>query len=863
MARRHLVALGMIGAALASTGSTSAQNQQPGQQGEPPVFRSGVRLVRLDVRVVDDQGRAITDLRPDELGVTEGDADRPIVLFQRVAGSGTSYVESAQRTIASEISTNQGAPQGHLFVLLFDQDHITSGNEQPVRAAADAFLRDHVRRHDRVAVYGLPGPGPSQWFTANMTAAREQLANVRGGLERRANGPITDMTLAEAYEISRGNETVLSRFTTINTAQLASTSVGGSDRLERAPEEPAVVRRLIRENAQTIVNRADEESRRFLRAAADLLRSLKGIDGRKTVLLFSEGFYGANVSRELEDVASASAETYSVIYSLDLNRRIDLLTAEKTTADMPGEIESRLEPLGNLALETSGSLLKDAAVRLNSVFASLLPEDGTYYLIGFEPATEVADSQYRRIKIKVARPGARVVSRTGYALGAAPNPASRRPAIDAALGAPFTQQGLKLEYTTYVGQSATPNLQRVALSVLAQLPVLPAQARNREGDAADIVFVVRDVKTGQVAASGSDHLALPARAQEGFRTGAATWRTAFELPSGDYIMRCVVREPGGVVGSADRRFTVPQLGGFDVASSDLILTSPEDPFPVRARAYSESALIGTARLYARLPDKLQQLIGQLELLPVAADDGQATARRTTITFGPVMESTSGARRDALVSVPLAGLSAGPYIARLVIRSGSETVATLQRPVDVFTGAPPQTTAARSESRPSDVLAGQIGRRLVERLAASRRSEVRLAASYLDQRNWTAALTAAASAPADDPDAACARGLANLGREDYAAAASTLSVQFDGHPDDAAVAFVLGWARRAIGDGPGAIGAFRNAAHLEPAMIPAHLALASTYKSLGQNALAIQALESGLRQLPGSPELQAMLAEVKK
>ena len=162
MARRHLVALGIIGAALASTGPISAQNQPPKPQSEPPVFRSGVRLVRLDLRVLDNQGRAIADLRPDELRVTEGDVNRPIVLFQRVAGSGDSYVESAQRTIASEVSTNQGAPQGHLFVFLFDQDHISSGNEQPVRAAADAFLRDHVRRHDRVAVYGLPGPGPAR-----------------------------------------------------------------------------------------------------------------------------------------------------------------------------------------------------------------------------------------------------------------------------------------------------------------------------------------------------------------------------------------------------------------------------------------------------------------------------------------------------------------------------------------------------------------------------------------------------------------------------------------------------------------------------------------------------------------------------
>ena len=47
-----------------------------------------------------------------------------MLLFQRVAGAGQSYVESALRTIASDVSTNQGAPQGQLFVLVFDQDHI-------------------------------------------------------------------------------------------------------------------------------------------------------------------------------------------------------------------------------------------------------------------------------------------------------------------------------------------------------------------------------------------------------------------------------------------------------------------------------------------------------------------------------------------------------------------------------------------------------------------------------------------------------------------------------------------------------------------------------------------------------------------
>jgi len=845
-------------------GTVQSQQAQPSDR---PVFRSGVRLVRLDVRVVDGSGAPITNLRPDEIELTEGGVQRPIVLFQRVGSSTESFVESAQRTIVSEVSTNQGAPQGQLFVLIFDQDHIRSGAEQPVRQAAAAFLQKHVRPHDRVAIYGLPGPGPTQPFTNNFLVARQQLGLVRGGLERRASGAVTDMTVAEAYEITRGNELVLAKFTTVNTAEANPTGgASASDRVQRFAEDRAVLRRLIQENAQSIVTRADADARRFLLMMSDVLRGLRGIDGRKTVLLFSEGFYGANVARELEDVAAAAAETYSGIYAFDLNRRIDLTAAEGSAAADSAEIQDRIEPLGSLAAETSGALIKDAGTRLDSAFATLLPDDASYYLIGFEPASpDVGDSPYRRVKMRIARPGARAISRTGYAVGAAARPADRRRAIDAALYAPFTQQGLKVDYTTYLGQSTTAGLQRVAVSLVAELPVSPAGsgAGSTGDDSADVVFLVRD-RAGSNVASGRERIPLPPRAEGGFSTGAAPWRVAFDLPAGVYFIRCVVREPGGVVGSADRQFTVRSLSGFDVAVSDLVLPSPGEPFPVRTRAYTEIPLTGAARVYARTADKLQQVTGRLELLPIAGgENGPATARGTATVVGPVIETLSGARRDVLISLPLDGLAPGSYIARLVVRSGAEVVATLQRPVDVVLGTAPETASPQPEDSPSEVIFGQIGRRLVQRLAASQRTEIRQAAAHLDRRNWAAALDAASAAPAADFEAACARGLADFGREQYAAAAITLGAQFDAHRDDAALAFVLGWARRASGDGPGAISAFRSAAHVEPGMVPAYLALASTYRDLGQSALAVQALEWGLRELPASPELQSMLAEVKK
>ena len=837
--------------------------QQPDQ--DRPVFRAGVNLVRLDVRVVDEAGRAVTDLRQDEVAISEGSERRPILLFQRVAGAGRSYVESAQRTIASDVSTNQGAPQGQLFVLVFDQDHIRSGNEQPVRIAADAFLRDRVRPHDRVAIYGLPGPGPAQPFTANVQAARQQLAQVRGGLERRASGAVTEMTVAEAYEILRNNEQVIQRFTAPRPQDAGSGGSANTDDLARRfAGDPTVMRRLIRENAQTIVNRADVDARRFLQSLVDLLHGFRGIDGRKTVMVFSEGFYPDNIGRDLEDVAAAAAETYSVIYAFDLNRRTDV-TSAASSADDAMETDNRTTSLGSLAGETSGQLLKDAGTRLESALGSLLPDDGGYYLIGFEPAVpEMGENAYRRMKVQVTRPGARVISRTGYAIGPTPTPADRRAAIDTALRAPFTQQGLRLEYTTYQGQAAAAGLQRVVVSLVAELPVRRDAAGREEDAAADVVFVVRNSQTGQVAASGSDRLVLPARTAAGFSTGMSSWRVGFDLAAGDYIMRCVVREPGGIAGSADRRFRVRALDRPDVTASDLILDSPGETLAVRARGYTEGTLVGTTRLYGPSAVKLSNVVARLELTPnVETPEPGAVGRAVDGVFEEVVAAGRSFTRDVRFAMPLERLAAGTYLARATLRVDGELVADLRRPVDVIAGAPPAAADAHTAARPRDVLDGALAQRLMRQTASSSNELHRQAGASAERRQWAVVLSELQHAPPQDVTALVLRGLAQIGREEYSAAASTLDQAFNARSDDAALAFVLGWARIGASDRTGAVGAFRNAARLEPTMTAAYLALANTYVALDQPALAVQAVEAGLRELPESRELRAALASLKK
>ena len=95
-----------------------------------------------------------------------------------------SYAEAARRTVGAAVSTNQGAPRGRLYVLVFDQTLIAPRNEAPARRAAERFLRARVRPGDRVALFALPGPGAQIGFTADVDRVIAELDSISGTRER-------------------------------------------------------------------------------------------------------------------------------------------------------------------------------------------------------------------------------------------------------------------------------------------------------------------------------------------------------------------------------------------------------------------------------------------------------------------------------------------------------------------------------------------------------------------------------------------------------------------------------------------------------------------------------------------------------
>ena len=147
---------------------------------------------------------------------------------------------------------------------------------------------------------------------------------------------------------------------------------------------------------------------------------------------------------------------------------------------------------------------------------------------------------------------------------------------------------------------------------------------------------------------------LPSAASDGSATGVGTYRVHFDVPPGSYMMRTVVREPGGLVGSADRKLDVRGLSGPDVTVGDVILGSVTGALPVRARAYAMDGLTGMLEAYGRSPDQLQALTVTATIVPVGAGQPVATVRAA---LGETMSAGTGVIRRATFAVPLTGVPA--------------------------------------------------------------------------------------------------------------------------------------------------------------------------------------------------------------
>jgi VWFA-related protein len=567
----------------------------------PPSFAARVEQVVVDVVVTDRKGRPVTGLTRDDLIVKEDGVPQKILSFEAIALP-EKPAPVAPPPPPARVSTNVSAPntRGRAFVIVFDNLNMTPFRARDAKGAVASFLQDGVRPGDYVS---LIATGDGTWWTGRMNEDREKLIDIIKRLDGRRHVDTSSdrMSDYEAMRIHLYHDPAVTQRVLRRYATYGVTQTGGRD-LEHPFSDGADDPYLTARATQTY----QEASARINATLEVLERALNGLataPGRKSVILVSDGFIDdANIHR-FRKVYEASRRANAVVYFLD-TRGLEGLPADYTAQfgppvadqDAGAIFAESIEASGgseSIAAETGGFTVKNTN-DLAAGIQKIAEETRVYYLLGYVPANTARDGRFREIKVELRNPrGRKVRARKGYY---APSETSEEassstrrgidPAFQAALDAPWTEDGIPMRMTAYLGGESTPG--KATVHVVTEVDIRDFKLENVDGryrGSIEFLLVVAHRQSGEYYRDDQtiDMNMLPSTRDRVFRTWLPIVRE-LDLKPGDHLAKMIVREVAtGHVGSVVHEFEVPPLGEFRVSTPILSDTraesSPGQPRP--------------------------------------------------------------------------------------------------------------------------------------------------------------------------------------------------------------------------------------------------------------------------------------------
>jgi VWFA-related protein len=387
-------------------------------------------MVVVDVVATDNKDVPVKDLKVDDFAVQEEGQEQPVRAFsfhqteqgpasapgQTAAGSSPKlppgYFSNAPRYKSN----------GALNVLLLDALNSTLLNQATMRDAM-IKLMEKLPAGQPMAIYLL---GNKLTLVQDFTSDPEVLRKAIAGVKRQGSKLLDNAA---------------------GTTRMADMPVG-SVAIASMMDVPQIKAQLEEFHDQHTAAQADFRVRFTLDALNSLGRYLAGYPGRKNLVWVSETFpfsivldkitsqNNRDFSREVAATGSLLSNAQIAIYPVDakaLGGNSDFSVGNdpnpignpaliSTTLDgeagkvMNREAEDRMvsrSTMNDLAEKTGGKAFYNTNNIEGAVRRSL--EDGsTYYMLGYYPENKTWDGKFRRITIKVARPGVRLHYRAGY-----------------------------------------------------------------------------------------------------------------------------------------------------------------------------------------------------------------------------------------------------------------------------------------------------------------------------------------------------------------------------------------------------------------------------------------------------------------
>lgn len=531
---------------------------------EDDIIKFNSNLVNLDVTVKDKKGKVVTDLKPEDFTVIENGVNQKIEFFDATLIGGSAANETPNRVSGeTTLAVPPKALPRNVVSLVLDGQTTESTNLKPVRDGIIAYVRERITNDDSVALFAISGGLQLlQPFTQDknkIIAAAESAASVSTGAKTSEQRDL-NTTIAKLRGDLEGAPT-----------GPITTPAAGS-----AAAQAMITRRVLEQFIQFRSTLSVQQTRPILASLAAICEGLRPMPGKKTLVMFSQGFVAPEVLdwqiQSTIDIANRANVAIYIIDSTGLKGGIPQSSAVAPPSALAGisaavDQESRIRAsagesifdtsrheglnrqqdlLYRLSEDTGGRLIKntnDFADGLNRVD----DEIRSRYTLAYRSTDQNFDGRFRKVKVEVKRPGVTVVTRAGYY------------AIPPTQVIPFSPEERKLmaNFSTLLSQSTLPLSLELTpfrsqegfyiVPVLFDIPPASVTFDARAGKRRlqlDVLGIVRSEGEEKILSrlGGSFNVELTSQQYESILNDKIFYRQDVELQAGNYNLDLMVKD---------------------------------------------------------------------------------------------------------------------------------------------------------------------------------------------------------------------------------------------------------------------------------------------------------------------------------
>src|SRR5256884_2696632 len=413
-----------------------SQDKPPTKSDDQDVIKITSNLVSLDVIVKDKKGKPVTDLKAEDFTVTENGVPQKIEFFDStlstlgVTGRSTDTVASVEQ----KPRRPTGFPR-NIIALVLDGQSTELANLKHVREGMLKYIRERITDNDSVALFSISGG----------LQLLQPFTHDKGALIAAVEKAYDSSTVSQTSEArgSSGNINALRAKTSAGppgdtVASSPAAGAAGSAMLEKM-----IAQRMLEQYIQLRSALSTQQTRPVLAALAAIAEGLRSVPGKKTLVMFSQGFVATEALdwqvQSTIDIANRANVAVYIIDSTGLTGGTPTsgaLVASSPLAGISGGLDmeqrrraaagesvfdiSRQEGLNRqqdllyrISEDTGGHFLKntnDIGVGLERIDTEIRSR----YTLAYRSTDPNFDGSFRKVKIEVRRPDTSVMARAGY-----------------------------------------------------------------------------------------------------------------------------------------------------------------------------------------------------------------------------------------------------------------------------------------------------------------------------------------------------------------------------------------------------------------------------------------------------------------